>query len=212
MCPRLFLGCSGWNYGDPYEKGGWLNVFYPDNKTRKLNYYSQFFDTVEVDATFYKRFYEHMTLGLFTGITKATSDDFKIPVKVPETITHEKRLDVSKDVMVDLKEFLEKISPLNNTNKLGAIIIQLPPSFTIKESKILEKFLDVLKNNSDIGSKNHYALEFRHNYRNIQIYGNFTHITFAFKMQFWRGQFTHHNSDAFSRSELIGKSYTESTI
>ncbi len=72
MCPQLFLGCSGWNYGDPSEKGGWLNVFYPDNKTRILNYYSQFFDTVEMDATFYKRFYEHMTLSLFIGITKAT--------------------------------------------------------------------------------------------------------------------------------------------
>lgn len=163
MCPRLFLGCSGWNYGDTYEKGGWLNVFYPDSKTRKLNYYSQFFDTVEMDATFYKRFYEHMTPSLFIGITKATSEDFKISVKVPETITHEKRLDVSKDVIADLKEFLDKISPLNNTNKLGAIIIQLPPSFTIKESKNLEKFLDALKNNTDIESKNHYALEFRHN-------------------------------------------------
>ncbi len=86
MRPRLFPGCSGWNFGDPSEKGGWLNVFYPDNKTRKLNYYSQFFDTVEMDATFYKKFYEDMTLGLFRGITKATSDDFKISVKVPETI------------------------------------------------------------------------------------------------------------------------------
>jgi uncharacterized protein YecE (DUF72 family) len=66
-------------------------------------------------------------------------------------------------MMADLKEFLDKISPLNNANKLGAIIIQLPPSFTIKESKNLEKFLDALKNNTDIESKNHYALEFRHN-------------------------------------------------
>ena len=163
MCSRLYLGCSGWNYGDPYEKGGWLNVFYPDNKTRKLNYYSQFFDTVEMDATFYKRFYEHMTPGLFIGITKATSDDFKISVKVPETITHEKRLDVSKGAIKDLKEFLDKISPLNNTNKLGAIIIQLPPSFTIRETENLEKFLAALKNNVDTGTKNHYALEFRHN-------------------------------------------------
>jgi uncharacterized protein YecE (DUF72 family) len=64
---------------------------------------------------------------------------------------------------MDLKEFLAKISPFSNTNKLGAIIIQLPPSFTIKESKNLEKFLEALKNNSDIGSKSHYALEFRHN-------------------------------------------------
>ena len=45
------------NYGDASEKRGWLNVLYPDNKTRKLSYYSQFFNTVEMDAIFYKRFF-----------------------------------------------------------------------------------------------------------------------------------------------------------
>jgi uncharacterized protein YecE (DUF72 family) len=161
MCPRLFLGCSGWNYGDPYEKGGWLNVFYPDNKTRKLKYYSQFFDTVEMDATFYKRFYQHMTQGLFIGIVKATPPDFKISVKVPEIITHEKRLDINRGIMTDIETFLDKISPLNNSHKLGAIIIQLPPSFTISESKKLEEFLKVLKDDSDTKSDNKFAIEFR---------------------------------------------------
>ena len=52
MCSQLYLGCSGWNYGDASEKGGWLNVFYPDSKTRKLSSYSQFFNTFEMDATF----------------------------------------------------------------------------------------------------------------------------------------------------------------
>ncbi len=73
MCPQLFIGCSGWNYSDTSEKGGWLHIFYPDNKTRKLNYYSQFFDTVEMDATFYKRFYQHMTKGLFIGLVESNS-------------------------------------------------------------------------------------------------------------------------------------------
>lgn len=163
MCPKLFIGCSGWNYGDSSEKGGWLNVFYPDSKTRKLNYYSQFFNTVEMDATFYNRFYQHMTQGLFIGIARTTPPDFKISVKVPEIITHEKRLDISKDVMTDLEAFLDKISPLKNSNKLGAIIIQLPPSFTISESKKLEEFLKVLKNSSDKQSNdNNFAIEFRH--------------------------------------------------
>ena len=76
-----------------------------------------------------------MTQGLFVGITKATSADFMISVKVPEIITHEKRLDINKDVMTDLKIFLDKILPLQNSNKLGAIIIQLPPSFAITESQ-----------------------------------------------------------------------------
>jgi uncharacterized protein YecE (DUF72 family) len=162
MSYQLFVGCSGWNYGDSSEKGGWLNVFYPDSKTRKLNYYSQFFNTVEMDATFYNKFYQHMTQGLFLGIAKTTPKSFKISVKVPETITHDKRLDINKGVMTDLKIFLDKISPLQNFNKLGALIIQLPPSFTITESKKLEEFLQVLKNNSDIQSVNKFAIEFRH--------------------------------------------------
>lgn len=162
MSSKLFIGCSGWNYGDSSEKGGWRNVFYPDNKTRKLSYYSQFFNTVEMDATFYNRFYQHMTQGLFVGIARTTPPDFKISVKVPEIITHDKRLDINKDVMVDLITFLDKISPLKNSNKLGAIIIQLPPSFTITESKKLEEFLNVLMNNTDVQSNNNFAIEFRH--------------------------------------------------
>ncbi len=168
MSSQLFVGCSGWNYGDTSEKGGWLNVFYPDTKTRKLNYYSQFFNTVEMDATFYNRFYQHMTQGLFIGIAKATPPDFKISVKVPEMITHDKRLDVNKDVITDLKIFLDKISPLHNSNKLGVIIIQLPPSFTITESKKLEEFLKVLKNDSDIQINIKFAFEFRHNSWNTE--------------------------------------------
>ena len=162
MSSKLFIGCSGWNYGDSSEKGGWRNVFYPDNKTRKLRYYSQFFNTVEMDATFYNRFYQHMTQGLFVGIARTTPPDFKISVKVPEIITHDKRLDINKDVMVDLITFLDKISPLKNSNKLGAIIIQLPPSFTITESKKLEEFLNALTNNTDVQSNNNFAIEFRH--------------------------------------------------
>jgi uncharacterized protein YecE (DUF72 family) len=59
-----------------------------------------------------------MTQGLFVGITKATPADFMISVKVPEIITHEKRSDINKDVMTDLKIFLDKILPLQNSNKL----------------------------------------------------------------------------------------------
>jgi uncharacterized protein YecE (DUF72 family) len=39
-----------------------------------------------MDATSYKKFYEHMNEGLFIGMANATPDDFKISVKVPEII------------------------------------------------------------------------------------------------------------------------------
>ena len=41
------------------------------------------------------RFYEHMHEGLFIGMANTTPNDFKISVKVPEIITHEKRLDIN---------------------------------------------------------------------------------------------------------------------
>ena len=168
MCSQLFIGYSGWNYPDPPEGGGWLNVFYLDNKTRKLNYYSKIFQTVEMDSTFYKRFYQNMTKGLFIGLTKATPTDFKISVKVPVIITHEKRLDMRKKGIEDLNLFLEKISPLKFANKLGAIIIQLPPSFTLNETKKLEEFLETLQPLPSIDANINLAIEFRHHSWNTE--------------------------------------------
>lgn len=163
MDSNVLIGCSGWNYNETPDKGGWLNVFYPDKKTKKLRYYSQFFNTVEMDSTFYKEFYLSMTKGLFIGLTRATPDNFKFSIKVPEIITHEKRLDVDKNVISDFLEFLNKISPLKSTNKLGTIIIQLPPSFTINEFAKTERFLNKLTSVDDENIKNNnYSMEFRH--------------------------------------------------
>ncbi len=81
-------------------------------------------------------------------------------VKVPGIITDDKRLNIyNKNVIDDLTLFIDKISPLKNANKLGAIVIQLPPSFTIKEFRKLEEFLYILKSNSVTKSYN-YAIEF----------------------------------------------------
>jgi uncharacterized protein YecE (DUF72 family) len=153
---KLLLGCSGWNYGDIPDKGGWVGVFYPDKDTKRLRYYSQFFNTAEMDSIFYEKFYSQMTKGTFIGMAKATPDRFQFSVKVPETITHNKRLNVNQSAMTDFGEFLDKISPLKTSNKLGAVLIQLPPSFTVNEFKNIEGFLDRLPSGYD------YAVEFRH--------------------------------------------------
>ena len=152
----LLIGCSGWSYADSFERGGWIKVFYPDAQTKKLPYYAQFFNTAEMDATFYEKFYMYMTKDTFTAMNRATPANFQFSVKVPETVTHDNRLDVNKGAMALLNEFLEKISPLKYANKLGAILIQLPPSFTVKEFQNTEEFLDRLPSGYD------YAVEFRH--------------------------------------------------
>jgi Protein of unknown function DUF72 len=44
------IGCSGWSYDD------WRERFYPSGtpSTRRLEHYASVFDTVEVNATFYR--------------------------------------------------------------------------------------------------------------------------------------------------------------
>ena len=58
-----------------------------------------------MDSTFYEEFYSKMTKGLFFGMVKATPQNFEFSIKVPERITHRKKLDTSNDVISDFKEF-----------------------------------------------------------------------------------------------------------
>ena len=97
-----------------------------------------------------------MTRDTFIAMDRATPENFQFSIKFPETVTQDNRLDVSMGAIALLTEFLEKISPLNFVNKLGAILIQLPPSFTVKEFQNTEEFLDRLPSGYD------YAIEFRH--------------------------------------------------
>lgn len=97
-----------------------------------------------------------MTKATFYGMVKATPDSFEFSIKVPETVTYMKRLDARKHATVSFNEFLDKISPLKDANKLGAILIQLPPSFSVDEFWQVEGFLERLP----IGYE--YALEFRY--------------------------------------------------
>ncbi len=152
---ELLIGCSGWDYPEPPPKG-WLGVFYPSRKTKRLHYYSQFFTTAEMDSTFYNEFYSKMTKGTFVGLARATPEKFQFSIKVPKTITHDKKLSVKRGAITDFEEFLDKISPLKTTNKLGVILIQLPPSFTVTDFRNVEGFLERLPRGYD------YAVEFRH--------------------------------------------------
>jgi uncharacterized protein YecE (DUF72 family) len=59
-------------------------------------------------------------------MTRATPDNFQFSIKVPDTVTHDKRFDWSKGAMGLLEAFLDKISPLKTANKVGAALIQFP--------------------------------------------------------------------------------------
>jgi uncharacterized protein YecE (DUF72 family) len=153
---KLLIGCSGWNYPEPAEKGGWVGTFYPNSSTKFLRFYSQFFDTAEMDSIFYERFYNKMGAGTFIGMANATPEHFEFSLKVPETITHKKKLNVEDGALKAFEEYLDKIAPLKNAKKLGALLFQLPPSFTVAHFRNIESFLQKLPTEYE------YAVEFRH--------------------------------------------------
>lgn len=137
---KLLVGCSGWNYPDLSDKGGWVGSFYPDARTRFLHFYSNYFLNAEMDSTFYDKFYSKMTKGTFIGIGKATPDGFTFSLKFPETITHTKQMRL--DAPPNFEGFLDKISPLKNMNKLG---LYFSSCLLVLVSLISEKLKDSLK-------------------------------------------------------------------
>jgi hypothetical protein len=47
---EFVLGCSRWNCTGTAENGGWTREFYTDKDTKRLRYYSQFFNTAEMES------------------------------------------------------------------------------------------------------------------------------------------------------------------
>src|SRR4030095_4432146 len=99
-----------------------------------------------MDSTFYEKFYMYMTKDTFTAMNRATPANFQFFVKVPETVTHDNRLDVNKGAMTLLNEFLEKISSLKYANKLGPVLIQLPQlkNFRTQRNSLMDFLVDMI--------------------------------------------------------------------
>ena len=128
-------------------------MFYPNKNTNKLSFYSKIFRTAEVDSTFYA----FPSKGIVAGWARYTPDGFVFSVKLPQTITHEKKLELGKGAEVDLLRFLGLIKPLIAAGKMGPLLIQLPPSFSYgNDFERLKEFLGAVPD--DV----RFAVEFRH--------------------------------------------------
>jgi len=143
----LLIGTSGWSYKE------WEGVFYPNSTTNKLSYYSKVFPTAEIDSTFYA----YPSKGLVMGWARYSPDNFVFSAKLPQLLTHEKKLEMGKGVEADLVRFLSLMKPLIASGKLGPILVQLPPSFTYEaDVPKLSSFLNVIPEDLK------FAVEFRH--------------------------------------------------
>jgi uncharacterized protein YecE (DUF72 family) len=112
----LKVGCLSWTYPD------WVGSFY--NAGTKpadfISIYSRIFDIVEVDSTFYRV----PSVATVKQWKEKTPDDFTFTIKVPKAISHSaKGSDVSKEFAYFQKTML------NLGDKLGCIVLQMPPHF-----------------------------------------------------------------------------------
>ena len=125
---KIYIGTSGWSY--PRGEGTWTGYFYPRGKINELEYYSQFFNTVEVNSTFYRP----PSPVYVQNWARRTPADFLFTVKLWQKFTHPKmyREATGEEAVVlqsDVDQFRQGIEPLAEVGKLGALLAQFPPSF-----------------------------------------------------------------------------------
>ncbi|MGB1250379.1 MAG: DUF72 domain-containing protein [Candidatus Promineifilaceae bacterium] len=137
------IGTVGFGYKQ------WLGTFYPERmqSSRFLPYYAEWFDSAEIDSTFYGT-------PKLTSVQKWRRDvppNFTFCPKTPRSITHDTPLE---HAVAPMTEFVERVQLLGN--KLGAILIQYPATLTVSSLMPLDRFLAQLPR--DV----RYAIEFRH--------------------------------------------------
>jgi uncharacterized protein YecE (DUF72 family) len=137
------IGCSGWSYKS------WRGGLYPKGlpASRWLERYAECFDTVEVNATFYRlprrKTVEHWV--------EQTPQGFLFAVKASRYLTHIRRL---RAIEEGVARFWEPLEPLREASRLGPVLWQLPPN--------LERDDDLLVSALKALPPSRHCFEFRH--------------------------------------------------
>jgi uncharacterized protein YecE (DUF72 family) len=111
--PGLYIGTSSWSSTD------WVGPFYPPGLKPEqfIEHYATVFDTVEVDATYYRP----PTRANVDSWRRRTPEGFTFALKTPGHITHELALLDADD---EMDAFLEVASGLGS--RLGPVLLQFP--------------------------------------------------------------------------------------
>jgi uncharacterized protein YecE (DUF72 family) len=100
-----------------------------------LERYAARFDAVEINSTFHQS-HKPPTYARWMA---AVPEQFKFAVKVPKTITHERRLVDVEDLIDGFLDEVRSFGP-----RLGPLLIQLPPSLGF-DAPVVKPFLDLLR-------------------------------------------------------------------
>ncbi|NBE95603.1 DUF72 domain-containing protein [Nonomuraea sp. KC401] len=140
---RLHVGCAMWTHAR--WQGRLLPAGLPPGE--RLRAYATWCEAVEGNTTFYAT----PSRSTVESWARQTGPGFRFVVKLPKTITHERRLTGAGD---DLRTFLEAMEPLES--RIHALWLQLPGSFSPADLGALAAFLHRLPRS------HRYAVEVRH--------------------------------------------------
>jgi uncharacterized protein YecE (DUF72 family) len=120
------IGTSGWNYAS------WRETFYPQGlpARRWLEHYGTVFDTVEINATFYRL----AKPSAVAAWVEQTPPDFVFAAKSSRFLTHMKRL---TDMDRGVGRYYDSIAPLADSPKLGPVLWQLPDNFKRDDDRLV---------------------------------------------------------------------------
>jgi uncharacterized protein YecE (DUF72 family) len=138
--PEIYVGCAKWNKAD-------LKGFYPKGTKDELEYYSRQFNSIELNATFYRIF----PADTFSGWYDKTPKNFKFFPKLNQEISHWKRLN---EVSTIVEDYLNNASNLQE--KLGTIFLQMHNNFAPKDFNRVVEFVERWPKEFPL------AIEFRH--------------------------------------------------
>ena len=134
----IWLGCSGWAYSD------WNGVFYPRGMSGSLSYYGRFFNSVEVNVTFYRQVADDTIIRWIRTAEKLSR--FRFSIKAPGTITHDLLLRDVKSAVAEMVKFSDStLKPLSQAHLSGALLVQLPPFFKESHAENLDVLLSVVE-------------------------------------------------------------------
>src|SRR3954454_17786097 len=124
MIGRVHVGCATWAIGAANE-----HLLPPG--ASNLARYARALTAAEVNSSFHRP-HRPATWGRWA---RSVGPSFRFSVKVPKTISHERRL-VGIDDLLDA--FLAEVAHLGG--KLGPLLLQLPPSFAF-DAEPVDTFL-----------------------------------------------------------------------
>jgi len=146
---NVYVGCAKWNKQD-------LKGFYPRGTKDELTYYASQFNSIELNATFYRTF----PISTVEKWYQKTTEDFKFFPKINQSISQFKRL---QNCEAELNGYLDSVSHLQE--KLGTVFLQMHPTFAPKSFDVLANFIQQWPKGFPL------AIELRHTdwYNNLTI-------------------------------------------